>query len=76
MAKKKKKSENDSLAQSGLRLLLGQVALARVQAERHRDNFNELRPWWPLLIPFLLWRGKKAYDKEYREAVAQPQSKG
>lgn len=76
MAKKKHKSEADTLAKGGLKLLLSQVALARGQVERYRDNFNELRPWWPLLIPFLLWRGKKAYDKEYRETIAQPKPKG
>jgi hypothetical protein len=75
MAKKKQIKDDDGLAKGGLKLLLGQVVLVRGQAERYRDNLNELRPWWPLLIPFLLWRGKKAYDNEYLKAVSEPKAK-
>ena len=28
------------------------------------DSFLELRPWWPVLIPALLWVGIRAYRRE------------
>ncbi|MBK9940287.1 MAG: hypothetical protein IPP13_01510 [Kouleothrix sp.] len=28
------------------------------------DNFRELRPWWPVLVPLLLWVGLRTYRNE------------
>ncbi|MEM8534423.1 MAG: hypothetical protein AAGF95_26500 [Chloroflexota bacterium] len=28
------------------------------------DNLNALRPWWPILIPWLLWVAWKTYQRE------------
>ncbi|MBU6335428.1 MAG: hypothetical protein KGS47_13650 [Chloroflexi bacterium] len=35
---------------------------------RFRDDLLMLRPWWPLLIPVLLWLGWHTYRRE-RAAV-------
>lgn len=35
---------------------------------RFRDDLLMLRPWWPLLIPVLLWLGWRTYRRE-RAAV-------
>ena len=32
------------------------------------DNLRELRPWWPVLLPLMLWVGVRTYQRE-REAV-------
>ena len=28
------------------------------------DNLRELRPWWPILIPILLWVAVRTYRRE------------
>ena len=28
------------------------------------DAFREMQPWWPVLIPLLLWVGVRTYRKE------------
>ncbi len=28
------------------------------------DAMREMRPWWPVLIPLLLWVGVRAYRRE------------
>jgi hypothetical protein len=30
-----------------------------------------MRPWWVVLVPFLAWRGKKTYDKEFRRILGE-----
>lgn len=57
------------MAKKALQTSLGTVSLLRTRAERYLNLFGELRPWWPVLVPFLLWRGKKAYDKEFRHML-------
>lgn len=44
----------------------GNITKVRAQVEDYRQKFQDLRPWWPVLIPFLLWRGKRAYDQEMK----------
>ncbi|HEY1012080.1 MAG TPA: hypothetical protein VGE07_05190 [Herpetosiphonaceae bacterium] len=51
---------------------LGPLKLLKETAEMYRQQFEDLRPWWPLLIPFLLWSARKAYQKEYIETLATP----
>ena len=79
MAKKDKKTkpENTSGIKGALNLGLGQISLLRTTVQRYSETLNEMRPWWPVLIPFLLWRGKQAYNKELRKQVmkAQPTKK-
>ena len=45
---------------------LGNITKIRVQIDGYRQKFQDLKPWWPVLIPFLLWRGKRAYDQEMK----------
>lgn len=28
------------------------------------NSFRDLQPWWPVLIPLLLWVGVRTYQKE------------
>ena len=28
------------------------------------DNFRDLQPWWPVLVPLLVWVGVRAYRRE------------
>ena len=28
------------------------------------DNLSELRPWWPVLLPLMLWVGVRTYRRE------------
>ena len=32
------------------------------------DNLREMRPWWPILLPLMLWVGVRTYRRE-RAAV-------
>jgi hypothetical protein len=32
------------------------------------DNFNTMRPWWPVLVPLLAWVAWRTYQRE-RAAV-------
>jgi hypothetical protein len=32
------------------------------------DNLRELRPWWPVLLPLMVWVGVRTYRRE-RAAV-------
>jgi hypothetical protein len=57
------------MAKKALETSLSQVALVRTSAEKYLTLARELRPWWVLLVPFLLWRGKKTYDKEFRHIL-------
>jgi len=53
------------------RLSLVQQALAMPQLMPLRlfwDNLHELRPWWPVLLPLMLWVGVRTYRRE-RAAV-------
>ncbi len=45
---------------------LSNITSVRVQVDGYRQRFQDLKPWWPILIPFLLWRGKRAYDRELK----------
>ncbi len=45
---------------------LSSITSVRVQVDGYRQKFQDLKPWWPILIPFLLWRGKRAYDQELK----------
>ncbi len=54
------------MAKKALETSLSQVALVRASAEKYLGLARELRPWWVVLVPFLAWRGKKTYDKEFR----------
>lgn len=50
-----------------IKSLTGSVAkltAAKVAAEKYLETLNELRPWWPVLLPFLAWGGRRAYRKE------------
>jgi hypothetical protein len=31
---------------------------------RFWDNLLELRPWWPVLLPLMLWVGVRTYRRE------------
>ena len=33
------------------------------------DSFRDLQPWWPVLVPLLVWVGVSTYRKE-RAAIA------
>ncbi len=35
------------------------------------EDFQSLRPWWPILIPILLWEARKTYIRERRAVLAQ-----
>ena len=51
---------------------LAEQALAMPQLAPLRlfwDNFRDLQPWWPVLVPLLLWVGVRAYRRE-RAAIA------
>jgi hypothetical protein len=28
------------------------------------NSFRDLQPWWPVIIPILLWVGVRTYQKE------------
>ncbi|HWQ11972.1 MAG TPA: hypothetical protein VNL77_04190 [Roseiflexaceae bacterium] len=34
------------------------------------QNLRELRPWWPLLLPLLLWYGRRVYRRERAVVLA------
>jgi predicted secreted acid phosphatase len=57
------------MAKKALETSLSQVALVRASAEKYLNLVRELRPWWVVLVPFLAWRGKKTYDKEFRRIL-------
>lgn len=35
------------------------------------QNLAGLRPWWPVLLPLLLWIGWRTYRRERAEVLAQ-----
>lgn len=51
---------------------LSPLKLIKETADMYRQQFQDMRPWWPVLIPFLLWRARKAYRKEFDETLATP----
>ena len=55
------------------RLSLLEQALAIPQLVPIRlfwDNLRELRPWWPVLLPLMLWVGVRTYRRERAAAQA------
>jgi len=34
------------------------------------DSLRELRPWWPVLLPLMLWVGVRTYRRERAAAQA------
>jgi di/tricarboxylate transporter len=34
-------------------------------------NFLEARPWWPVLIPLMVWVGWRSYKRERRRYFAE-----
>ncbi|HEU5012400.1 MAG TPA: hypothetical protein VFT66_07640 [Roseiflexaceae bacterium] len=34
-------------------------------------NFLEARPWWPVLVPLMLWVGWRSYRRERRKYFAE-----
>ncbi|MBA3469433.1 MAG: hypothetical protein H0T53_07280 [Herpetosiphonaceae bacterium] len=63
------------MAKKALETSLSQVALVRTSAEKYLNLARDLRPWWVLLVPFLAWRGKKTYDKEFRNILDEMKTK-
>ncbi|HNP72598.1 MAG TPA: hypothetical protein PLO33_11040 [Kouleothrix sp.] len=35
------------------------------------ENFRDLQPWWPVLVPLLLWVGLRTYRRERAAALAR-----
>ncbi len=58
-------------AESPAQLSFVEQALALPQLVPLRlfwDNLQELRPWWPVLLPLLLWVAVRTYRRE-RQAL-------
>ncbi len=49
----------------------GKLSLAKVAAERWMQAAQDLRPWWPLLIPYLVWQARKTYKRSYSETLLE-----
>lgn len=49
--------------------MLGVKALV----DRYVGSLQSLRKWWFVLIPFLIWRGRKAYDNEIKVIAEEAQ---
>lgn len=45
----------------------------RAQAERYLYSFQSLRKWWFVLIPYLIWRGRKTYRSEMQKIAKEAQ---
>jgi hypothetical protein len=53
--------------ESPARLSLIEQALAMppfVPIRLFWDNLREMRPWWPVLLPLMLWVGVRTYRRE------------
>jgi hypothetical protein len=37
-------------------------------------SLNEMRPWWPILLPLLTWVGWRAYRRERAKVLARRSS--
>ena len=35
------------------------------------EDFQVLRPWWPILIPLLIWEARRTYIRERRIVLAE-----
>ena len=35
------------------------------------ENLNEMRPWWPILLPLLAWVGWRTYRRERARVLAR-----
>jgi hypothetical protein len=47
---------------------LGAPALLAAQAV---EDFRSLRPWWPILIPLLIWEARRTYIRERCKVLAE-----
>lgn len=45
--------------------VLAQPLIAPLKLFWH--NFQEARPWWPVIIPLMLWTGWRTYRRERRK---------
>ena len=48
------------------------LTAAKAVADEYVQTFQDMRRWWPVLIPFLLWRARKAYQQEFYDTLATP----
>jgi hypothetical protein len=44
--------------------VLGRFGLPGVLIRQGIADFQELRPWWPIVIPLLLWVAVRTYRRE------------
>jgi hypothetical protein len=35
------------------------------------ESLNEMRPWWPVLLPLLIWVGWRTYRRERAKVLAK-----
>jgi hypothetical protein len=58
--------------------LPARIAAARGMVDYYGDTLNSLRPYWLLVLPFLFWYARRAYERELlqlREEQAKEQAR-
>jgi hypothetical protein len=56
--------------QTVLRQNLDQMPLLRV-VKSYLDELTDMRDWWPLVLPLLLWIGWRTYRKERQQVLQE-----
>ncbi len=59
-----------SFRDQSLDLMLGRFGLPGVLVRQALADFKDLRPWWPILIPVLLYIAVTTYRRERAEVLA------
>jgi hypothetical protein len=54
---------------------LNRLGLPGAVARGFLHDFQELRPWWPIVIPLMIWVGMRTYRRERALVLAKRSSK-